>query len=380
MKSWRRGFEFLEFRNLNHLTPFTSETINSRHPLEMKTKPTRSLLLGTTVALLLLLLSMWIFIEPSRWFQKTSISSNEHTLTKQSIPQTSKKVVASDTDKYLPPPHVASAFIGSMNAPIEFYGQVIDQHGQPVEGASVLISANNKAWGKGERHEITTDPQGLFFIKGIRGLSAFVQVSKKDYYQVSSLNSQSGSQGTFAYGSNLGKGIHQPDESNPVRFRLYKIGEIEPLIHQKRRTWKVSKDGTILKLPLEPQAAQSVHYLEVQCWSDDAVEDDGVRHHNWRFKISVPNGGLLRRPDPLAFEAPVEGYKNSEEFGMPSSLPEMDWKDEISIDYFVRFNDGVFGRFQVDMLARGRHSVQLESHLNPKVGSRNLTADPDKHY
>lgn len=345
----------------------------------MKTKPTSHLLLGVAAALLLLLLSILTFIDLPR-LQNTLFFSNEWTRTKQTLPEPSKTMAASGTDKYLPPPHVAASFIASMNAPIEFYGQVLDQHDQPVEGASVLISANNKAWGRGERHERTTDSKGLFSIKGLRGLSAFVQVSKKDHYPVSSLNSRFGSQGTFAYGGDLGKGIHQPDESVPVVFRLYKIGEIEPLIHRTSRTWKVSKDGTILRISLEPQNAQSSHYLEVQCWSDDAEVNDGVRHHNWRFKISVPNGGLLRRSDPLAFEAPIAGYKSYEEFDMPSSMPAIDWKDQISADYFVRFNDGVFGRFQIEMLAYGSNRVSLESHINPKVGSRNLTADPDKHY
>jgi hypothetical protein len=64
---------------------------------------------------------------------------------------------------------------------------------------------------------------------------------------------------------------------------------------------------------------------------------------------------------------------------MSETLPPLEWKDEISADYFVRLNDGVFGRFQIEMLAYGSNRVGLEAHLNPNAGSRNLTADPSKH-
>jgi len=353
-------------------------------------KTSRYLLLGVSAALLiLLLLSMWFFVDPLRLQtidENTKVNATASVdpalqvqLTAKALPQDeAKKMAHSGTDRYLPPPHVTSSFIGAMRSPIEFYGQVIDQNGTPIENASVLIEANNVAWGRGEKHELKSDAKGHFSIKGIHGLSAFIKVSKKDYYPMPVKTGQIGSQASFAYGSDLGDGIHRPNSSKPVVFKLYKIGQIEPLIHRKRRSWNISKDGVILRLPLEPRN-EKPHYIEVQCWSDDAEKND-VRHHNWRFKVSVPDGGLLRRYDPLDFEAPLATYTNSEEFNMPSSMPTTDWRDEISADYFVRFNDGIFGRFQIEMSASGSHQVRLEAHLNPKVGSRNLTANPDKHY
>ena len=50
-------------------------------------------------------------------------------------------------------------------------------------------------------------------------------------------------------------------------------------------------------------------------WTADQAKD-AKQHYEWRCRISVPKGGLVERKDQFDFEAPVDGYKPSDEIVM----------------------------------------------------------------
>lgn len=148
---------------------------------------------------------------------------------------------------------------------------------------------------------------------------------------------------------------------------------IEPLFRQKEIDRKVSKNGSPLQLGFGDGNAS--HVITVQRWTGDA--NKGVnRRYDWHFKVSVPNGGLISREGAFTFEAPLNGYQQSDEYVMSKTLPAGQWKDSVEKSYFVRFNDNVYGRINVRMIAHGAHFVVFSGYLNPKIGSRNLEADP----
>ena len=59
-----------------------------------------------------------------------------------------------------------------------------------------------------------------------------------------------------------------------------------------------------------------------------------------------------------------------------ASAGNLQWSSRINKDYFVRFENGRYGRFQ--LTASGETGFcRFESYLNPS-GSRNLEVDPTK--
>ena len=91
----------------------------------------------------------------------------------------------------------------------------------------------------------------------------------------------------------------------------------------------------------------------------------------------MPKGGLLKREDAFAFEAPQEGYAASNTNDMPASLGNQ-WRSFAERSYFIKFDDGTFARANLEMHAAGDHFVVWESFFNPKPGSRNLESDAGK--
>jgi len=264
-------------------------------------------------------------------------------------------------------------FVRVFAAPIKFYGRALDQNGDPVAGANVEIQVNDRPWESASPHYATSDANGVFSIARLSGLSLYVKVSKPGYYRVLKRGGKPGSDGGFAYGTNLGDGIHRPDPKKPAIFILHKPGVIEPLVRQNEIDRRVEKNGSPKQLGFGD--GNPSHAITFQCWTDDANKSVD-RLYDWRFKVSVPNGGLVVREGIFAFEAPLEGYQQLDEHFVSKALPDDKWKDSVEKSYFVRFNDNVYARIDVRMIAHGSHFVVFSGYLNPKAGSRNLVADP----
>ncbi len=263
-------------------------------------------------------------------------------------------------------------FARAFRSPISFYGRLLDQKGHPVAGARVELQPNDKAWSAGSTHIRSSDSHGDFAISGISGLSLYVNVSKPGYYRVHSRGGKIGSDGGFDYGNDLGRGIHSPDPAAPVIFVLQKAGDLEPMVKMAERDFLLNKNGDPIQIDLE--GGKGTHLLSVQCYTQQ-TED---RYYDWKFVVTVPKGKLALRDGEFAFEAPLAGYNTSFEYTMSKSLPPTEWKSSVERSFFVRFEDDVYARVDVEMRTGGSHFVVVKGYLNPKRGSRNLEAPPKR--
>lgn len=278
----------------------------------------------------------------------------------------------------------ALEFTAAHLTPILFYGKVVDQNGNPVPDAEVEYSGNNIPWGGAARRHIKTDANGEFRITST-GISLSVNVSKENYRSLlrrSDISPEEAagdpySSDSFNYAKLFGPTVHKPDKVHPVIFTLHKSGELEPLINQPGKDLIMTKDGSPIRVELNPGNPKSV--IEMQCWTDDKIPN-AERHYDWRFKMTVLNGGLEERLDEIAFIAPPSGYEErSFDYSMKKDLPGNQWKDEVAKSFFVRFEDDTYAIFDVKMISGGGHFAVVRSRLNPKPGSRNLeTAAPKK--
>ena len=334
--------------------------------------PRHRLLLASL--LVLGLLSVW-------WLASKKTADQPSSAAVTPVPHAQKEVPAPGaideaTAPPTPPPPTTfeaqeKAFITAFKTPINFFGRVLDQHGEPVAEADVRLSANDKAFGgQPTKYSRKTGAAGEFSITGIGGLTLAVEVSKPGYRVLPPVYRKTTSSGLFEYG--LSRGPYQSSEAAPTIFTLHKPGAIEPLVQVGEKNFRMARDGTPVLIAVDPQG---MHQVTVRCWNQELQRPAGQRQYDWRLEVSVSNGGLLARTDAFAFEAPLYGYLPSDTIEMPASLGNQ-WRSFAERSYFIRFDDGTFARAKLEMHAAGDHFVAWESFFNPKAGSPNLESPP----
>lgn len=343
----------------------------------------KRIIIASVVLLIGVLVGLWKWphaqLKPSEAAQATKTQE-------QSLPP---KMPAKQTDS--PPQGVAIPDVPGVNltpddkeklakivqvysASIDFWGKVIDQHGNPVDGAAVHYSVDDKYFRDGTKYEGTSDGQGLFSLSNIKGAGLYVRVAKVGYYHIGEKSARS-----FGYGTPSGEA--PPSKQKPAIFVLQKMGETEPLIKLGTGGVLVPKDGKPYQLSLRhergrfPSGAASSD-LQVELWSDYERPPVFKKSYDWRCRISVPGGGMVERVPGFNFEAPAEGYTSAFEFAMPATAER--WQPSIEKEFFLKLADGCYARAKLGVISGGDIFVTLESYLNPAPDHRNLEFDPAK--
>lgn len=253
--------------------------------------------------------------------------------------------------------------------PISFYGTVLDEVGQPIEGATVRFVWSDISDNGTSEATMTSDSDGLFNLTDRKGKGVSVSVSKAGYYTPSKERISS-----FEYANPYEPRFHRPNPSRPVVFHLRKKGRAEPLSIMDK-SFRIPLDGTAVDVDLLTGKAvpEGQGNVRIQCWTSD--RDPGSKRYDWRCQVQIPNGGLLESNNEFDFEAPPIGYRPMDEIKMPKSHEEQ-WRSEAIRKYFVKLGNGLYGRVSFLMIAGGDHFCRIESYVNPS-GSRNLEFDPD---
>ena len=255
-------------------------------------------------------------------------------------------------------------------APLDLYGKVVDEHGNPIEGAQAemkVLVGNGPAE---KMYQKLSDAVGMFSITGIEGAQVFVQVKKDGFYQTPE------SQKVFMYWMRGAKGVSLPTTSeSAVVLVLHSKGHPVALISTSLRK-SVAKDGSPTEIDIKKGrlTAKEQANIEVEVWTQDKQKDEKGRYP-WRYRISVPSGGLIERTDPFAYQAPAEGYKSSDEIEI-NPADQKKWVNRASRQYFLRLADGSYGRVAIEVITVGDHILVVDSLINPHAGDRNLEYDP----
>lgn len=255
--------------------------------------------------------------------------------------------------------------LAAWQAPIEFYGKVIDENSNSLSGAKISFRWVEKPTAEGNRTSSTeSDSEGLFSLRGARGPGLTVIVNKEGYYISRSTPD------SFRYA--LGSETFHPDLSNPIIFHLRKKGMGESLIGSNfpgfAHIAQLHHDGTPVELDLlkGTQVSAGTGQLKLEFWRD--VSHLNVQPFDWKLQLSTPGGGLIQTDEEFAFEAPEKGYQPSIVLDMPAT--NQNWQGEITSKYYIRLSDGKYGRIDFYLLPRnGAFTVQSVFNLS---GSRNL--------
>lgn len=241
---------------------------------------------------------------------------------------------------------------------IVFYGTVLDTTGRPIPETHVQYM-NADPTGDWKWKNLTADQDGSFVIRGVVGRYLDVRVDRLDHYQLPE------SRRSFTYAGNDRGPDFKPDPANPEIFRLRKKGEAAELVR---------RSDQVLFNQEEPERSFSFYdhtrrrdqpeYVVIRLVDRGRLNSRGKKVLD--LELSVPRGGLQPRVDPFQFTAPTTGYQ-----------PSLIAPPAISVnlhDYFVRFENGNYGRFTI---AGGSGQYDVESYLNPDRSS-NLEYDREK--
>jgi Carboxypeptidase regulatory-like domain len=236
--------------------------------------------------------------------------------------------------------------------PINFYGRVLDQNGQPVKGAKVRFQwTDTSAAGTTERFT-ETDALGTFSLQNARGKRLGVFVSKDGYHAVAH------GRGSFEYAAFFEPIYIEPDTNNPVIFHLLEKRTAEQLVRTEQEV-KLPAIGSVAKVKLDASTTVEIKLLA------NAIDPD----QPWSIQITSTSGGLRATTDEFPVEAPTGGYQHSTTLDRKSPKPP-NWSGlhEGGILYVKAANG--YGRLELRMIA-GKDWARVTTFLNPS-GSRNL--------
>jgi hypothetical protein len=260
---------------------------------------------------------------------------------------------------------VAAKRLALWQAPIEFYGKVVDENTNPVAGAQVTFHWAEVPTELGNRTSTTeSDANGLFSLRGQRGPDLSVSISKEGYYV--------SHRGQWGFHYALASDILSPDPQNPVIFQVQKKGQGVELVTsangmQTSLATLVPLNGAPVSVDLLQQKVGASGDLELSQIKPDRSHWQSAT--NWSFHMSIPAGGFIEEADAFPLTAPETGYQTTVDLNFVKGKP--DWTTQLSKTYYITFGQTQkYGWLRVEANIT-QQTVFLTYAINPD-GSRNL--------
>jgi hypothetical protein len=258
--------------------------------------------------------------------------------------------------------------------PISFYGKVVDQNNQPIQGVEIVFQWTDLSEKGTTEKTVFSGGDGRFDLTQVTGKNlGIIRMFKEGYYRV-----QQGTQVSFEYAAFFEPTFHQPDAKNPVVFRLRKAGEIPAELVARETMMGIEPSG-------------KPHYIDLETTrkSNEAQADIAIRitrtapkqqaRYDWSASIEGVNGaGLIESDEEFMFEAPQDGYKPAYTYQFKEGSP--DWENNLKRKYFVTAEGGkIYGRLEVEFFPKYQNTaaIAVRFFVNP-TGSRNLEYAPHK--
>jgi len=211
--------------------------------------------------------------------------------------------------------------------PIEFYGKIVDQFGEPVAEATVRLTWT--AVDDSHETEILSGTDGLFQFTGAHGKGLNVSVRKQGYLPTRNAG------GGFEYASFSDDMFHVPEKGSPVVFRLQKLIGAESVY--------VFRAETMAK----PNSPPVILNVEMGKFTDEgnlsfAVEFGGERTDTgpaYTIRVTGLNGTeLLPTTEEFPFFAPEQGYQGS--FVLQQPARRENYEATKSLKFYVKLAGG----------------------------------------
>jgi hypothetical protein len=261
------------------------------------------------------------------------------------------------------------AFAKANNAPIAFYGRVVDQDSKPLQGVAVeyyvtAIPLIPVLWGPDEttNGSCITDQNGLFSVEGKRGVSLGVSSLIKAGYRESGYYEQ-GHARYEPYGSQR----HIPNRDKAVEFMLIRddLPKAEEVFDkQLELIWNSSA--------ITENIRPGVGKLEFTASRTGRDANDTMKKFEWEVKMRAEGFTMTKLPNENERMAPLVGYASNGRVGF--SPDNKTWKLRTEESYAIRTDSGSYGIMNLSVYGDGDDggvSGSVTVYLN-KSGARNI--------
>lgn len=277
--------------------------------------------------------------------------------------------------------------IKSAEAIIEFYGQVLDQFSEPVEGAIVIINVDQATLLPTAplSFRVITDAKGAFEVDGrmerIRGSSISIKTIEREGYEMQ-----------FAPGEKRGFDYRKynpnrftPNKANPVIFHMRKKAVNPAFLFQEMslkfqipaaESGKIIGFDFVQRGPIRdvdaPKGDDASRVTDIQIKATFDTNDA-----TWAVVLSPgnTNGGILVS-EQLLYEAPDTGYQPEYTF-----TPEDRKPVKAKYVYLKSRDPAIYTRLEIEHINANKDFFRLngKSGTNP-YGERNLEQATDLPY
>jgi hypothetical protein len=262
--------------------------------------------------------------------------------------------------------------VSEANVPIDFYGKIIDQNGDPVVGAEIEYGIAGYSVTK--VIDVTTgfaisSSEGIFEINNENGEKLFIREIKKKNYTYYVTQNPKSSFDYWAYGSSS---RFVPNENEPIVFYVRKQEELAFTLKSDRLMSKDLDFGKVFYGSLKDGRVWPNDHPRFNFQRDFEMVVQRREGQDPLLTITMlgENAGVILSTETV-YEAPANGYN--------SSL-EIICEDDEKYVFFMRNKEGLYAKIEgYFSTMEPDHSLvrtDITSWLNP-YGDRNLEADSD---
>jgi hypothetical protein len=253
--------------------------------------------------------------------------------------------------------------------PIEFYGKVVDQFGQPVTGAEVELNWTTVIGPVPDpKKRVFTGSDGRFEVTDIQGKGITISVSKIGY------ESESDWIQSFEYAAFYQDNFHVPDQNNPVLFHLHKLLGAEPMYQ-----FEANSEITFDRPPVMLDVATGKFAQNGDFSFSLRLDGRNEKEPDYTLQLGAQNNaGFILTTERFPFNAPENGYQTV--MSIHQKAGETNYNSRQTFHFYAKSHDGKYGVvwFEVNVPRIGdTASCNATIRYNPS-GSRNLEFDQNK--
>lgn len=263
--------------------------------------------------------------------------------------------------------NIIREYMESQNVPIDFFGKITDQDGNPVSGVKVQIKVRHwivitpAAFGADAKMipvATETDLSGCFEIHNVTGDGFDVESIQKAGYALSPKTPN-------GFDPNNGS------LNNPVIIKMWKLGDKEQLVTGEK-FWGIIPDGRVYTIDLlkgiKAESADAAGDFRIAVSRPAGVSRQD--RYDWSFQIMPIEGGIIETEDDFMYQAPERDYASKYDFHLNAS--ETPWTYRIKKKFYTEAR-GHFARIDIEVFAHYQDQgvLNISWAINP-TGSRNL--------